>query len=59
VLGGNEVISMDSTRSIFNGLDNSLKKSMYGQFIIDDIRKKENIRIGNQAPDFKANDLNQ
>jgi thiol-disulfide isomerase/thioredoxin len=59
VLGGNEVISLDSTKSIFNGLDNSLKKSEYAKYIIEDIRKKENMRIGNQAPDFKANDLNQ
>jgi peroxiredoxin len=59
VLGGNEVISLDSTKSIFNGLDNSLKKTMYGQYIMGFIRKKENMRIGNQAPDFKANDLNQ
>jgi thiol-disulfide isomerase/thioredoxin len=59
VLGGNEVISLDSTKSIFNGLDNSLKKSIYGKYIIEDIRKKENMRIGNPAPNFKANDLNQ
>ena len=59
MLEGNEVISLDSTKSIFNGLDNSLKKSNYGKDIIEDIRKKENIRIGNQAPDFKALDLNQ
>ena len=59
VLGGNEVISLDSTKSIFNGLENSLKKSIYGKYIIEDIRKKENMRIGNQAPNFKETDLNQ
>ena len=58
-LGSSEALSLDSTKSIFNGLDNSLKESSYGKNIIDDIRKKENIRIGTQAPDFKATDLNQ
>jgi len=59
MLNANEVISIDSAKSIFNGLDNSLKKSSYGKQILEDIRKKENIRIGAQAPDFKAIDLNQ
>jgi peroxiredoxin len=54
-----EAISIDSVKSIFNRLDNSLKISRYGKFISEDIRKKENIRIGNQAPNFKATDLNQ
>ena len=54
-----EVISLDSVKSIFNGLDNSIQKSRYGKFVFEDIRKKENILIGNQAPDFKAIDLNQ
>jgi peroxiredoxin len=58
-LGNNEVISLDYTKSIFNGLDNSLKESSYGKKILEDIRKKENILIGAQAPDFKATDLNQ
>jgi peroxiredoxin len=59
MLEANEVISLDSAKSIFNGLDNSLKETRYGKYIIEDIRRKENIRIGNQAPDFKAIDLNQ
>ena len=59
MLEGNEVLSLDSTKSIFNELDNSLKKSEYGKYIIEDIRKKENIRIGNQSIDFKETDLNQ
>jgi len=59
MLEANEVISLDTAKSFFNRLDNSLKKSRYGKFIAEDIRKKENIRIGNQAPDFKAIDLNQ
>lgn len=54
----NEVISLDSLKSIFNGLDNSIQKSYYGKLISDDIRRKENIRIGAQAPKFKAIDLN-
>lgn len=59
MLGGNEVLSLDSTKSIFNGLAISLKESSYGRNIIEDIRKKENILVGAQAPDFKATDLNQ
>jgi peroxiredoxin len=59
MLNANEVISIDSAKSIFNGLDNSLKKSSYGKRILEDLRKKENISIGAQAPDFKAIDLNQ
>lgn len=58
-LGNREVISLDSTKSIFNGLANSLKESSYGKNLIEDIRKKENILVGAQAPDFKATDLNQ
>jgi len=52
-------ISLDSAKSFLNGLDNPLKKSIYGKTIAEDIRKKENILIGAQAPDFKATDLNQ
>ena len=59
MLEAREVISLDSAKTIFNGLDNSIKKSRYGKIFIKNIRKKENIRIGNQAPDFKATDLNQ
>jgi peroxiredoxin len=59
VLENNEVISLDSAKSIFNGMDNSLKKSRYGKYIIEDIRKKENVRTGVQAADFTALDLNQ
>ena len=53
------VISLDSTKSIFNKMDNPLKESSYGKNIIEDIRKKENILPGSKAPDFKATDLNQ
>lgn len=56
--GNNEVISLDSIKSIFNGLDNSIQNSYYGKLISDDIRRKENIRIGAQAPEFKVIDLN-
>jgi peroxiredoxin len=58
-LGNRDVISLDSTKTIFNGLANSLKESSYGKNLIEDIRKKENILVGAQAPDFKAPDLNQ
>ena len=59
MLDSREALSLDSTKSIFNGFDNSLKESSYGKDIIENIRKKENILIGAQAPDFKATDLNQ
>jgi peroxiredoxin len=58
-LGSSGVISLDSTKSIFSRLDNSLKESSYGKNIIEDSRKKENILPGAQAPDFKATDLSQ
>jgi peroxiredoxin len=59
MLEANEVISLDSLKSIFTGLGKEIQQSKYGKNIIEDIRKKENIRIGVQAPDFKAIDLNQ
>ncbi len=57
MLGGNEVISLDSTKSIFNRLDNSLKESSYGKNLIEDIRKKENVQIGAVVPDIKIIDI--
>lgn len=57
-LDSRDALSLDSLKAIFNGLDNPLKESSYGKDIIEDIRKKENIRIGAQPPDFKATDLN-
>jgi thiol-disulfide isomerase/thioredoxin len=57
MLGGNEVITLDSTKSIFNRLDNSLKESIYGKNIIEDIRKKENVQIGAVVPDIKIMDI--
>jgi thiol-disulfide isomerase/thioredoxin len=59
MLEANEVLSLDSTKSIFKELDNSLKNSRYGKEIIERNRKMENILIGAQAPDFKATDINQ
>lgn len=58
-LESREIISLDSLKSIFNRLDNSLRKSYRAKYITEDIRKKENVSIGNQAPDFKATELNQ
>jgi len=55
----NEIISPDSVMLLFNGLDNSLKNSTYGNEISDDIRKKLNVKPGAQAPDFKVLDINQ
>jgi peroxiredoxin len=58
-LGGNENISPDSVMILLNGLNNSLKNSIIGRYISDDIRKKLNVRPGALAPDFKALDINQ
>jgi len=54
----NEKISLDSLKLIFKRLDKSVQNSLYGKYIKEDIRKKENIQIGMLAPDFKAPDLN-
>jgi thiol-disulfide isomerase/thioredoxin len=56
-LGNREIISLDSTKSIFYGLDNSLKKSSYGKNIIEDIRKKENVQIGAVIQDISIIDI--
>jgi peroxiredoxin len=58
MLNNNEVITLDTARCIFNRLDISLQKSTYGKQILDIFRKKDNIRVGSLAPDFKAIDLN-
>jgi peroxiredoxin len=58
-LESREIISLDSLKSIFNGLDNSLRKSNRAKYITENIRQKENVSIGAQAPDFKATDYNQ
>jgi thiol-disulfide isomerase/thioredoxin len=58
MLGANEVISLDSLKNIFSRLDDAIQQSIYGKSISDVIRKKENILIGSNAPDFKATDLN-
>jgi peroxiredoxin len=56
--GANEVLSLDSLKSIFSGLETEIQQSISGKNISEIIRKKENIRIGSTAPDFKATDLN-
>jgi peroxiredoxin len=58
ILNSNEVITFDSVKTIFEGLSPSIKRSSYGKKILENIRKKENIQIGAQAPDFKAVDIN-
>jgi peroxiredoxin len=58
-LQGNEIIPPDSVKNMFSRLDNSLRNSTYGKYIHEDIRKNENMRIGSQAPEFKATDINQ
>jgi len=58
MLNANEVISFDSVKSVFEGLSPSIRRSIYGKKILENIRKKENIQIGALAPDFKAVDIN-
>ncbi|MCL6103600.1 MAG: AhpC/TSA family protein [Bacteroidetes bacterium] len=53
----NEVISNDSLKSVYNKLDITTQNSRVGNIIKQDIRKKENSRIGSMAPDFKAIDV--
>lgn len=53
-----EIISLDSIKSIFNGLDITLKENIYGKNIIEDIRKKENVQIGAVVPDINILDIN-
>ena len=57
-LGSNQVISLDSLKSIFKGLDLSIQNSRYGRFAKGVIRQKENILEGSFATEFKATDLN-
>jgi thiol-disulfide isomerase/thioredoxin len=59
MLGSSEIISLDSLKSIFNGLDKKVRESRRGKYCIEYIRKNENMRIGNQAPDFIATDITQ
>jgi thiol-disulfide isomerase/thioredoxin len=59
ILDANEVITLDSLKSMFYCLHTTIQNSKYGRIIKEDIRKKENIRIGAQAPDFKATALNK
>ena len=57
MLGSNEVISLDSLKSIFSKLDISIQGSKFGKRIQDNIRKKGNSSIGSIVPDFKAVDI--
>ena len=57
MISSNDVISLDSTKLIFNKLEESLKESRYAKYILEDIRKKENVSLGALAPDFKATSL--
>lgn len=54
-----DIISLDSVKLIFNGLEKPIQNSRSGKILIEDIRKKENTSLGAQAPDFKATDINQ
>lgn len=59
ILVGNDVLSLDSMKLVFNVLDTSIQNSKYGNLIKEKITKKENTRIGALAPDFKAYDINK
>ena len=53
-----EFISLDSTKSLFSNLDNSVKITLFGRQLSNDIKIQENTQIGASAPDFKAIDIN-
>ena len=53
-LEANQVISIDSLKSIFKGLDLTIQNSRYGRLIMGDIRKKENILKGAFASEFSS-----
>lgn len=59
LLVSNDALPLDSMNLVFNRLDSTIQKSRYGKIINEVIRKKENIQVGNIAPDFKANDINK
>ncbi|MCX6253573.1 MAG: TlpA disulfide reductase family protein [Bacteroidia bacterium] len=58
ILGGNDVLTLDSLILVFNKLNSSVQNSVFGKNIQQDIRKKGNIKIGAIAPEFKTTDLN-
>jgi thiol-disulfide isomerase/thioredoxin len=57
ILESKEVIALDSVKSIFNKLDISIQNTKDGKYIQNNIRKKENCRVGSMATDFKAIDF--
>lgn len=57
-LGSNEAISLDSLKLLYEKLDASIQNSLYGTYIKEEIRKKENTQIGKFAPDFIEPDIN-
>lgn len=58
MLNANDEISLDTAKSMFAGISNNLKSTSKGKLLHDDIRRKENICVGVQAPEFKAKDIN-
>jgi len=57
-LGSNGAIPLDSLKLLYEKLDQSVQNSLYGNYIKEDIRKKENTQVGKLAPDFIAPDIN-
>lgn len=53
----NEIISLDSLKSVYNKLDITVQESRVGDRIKRDIIKKRNSSIGSNVPDFKAIDI--
>ncbi len=54
----NEIITLDSLKSVYNKLDITIQESRVGNRIRRDIIKKGNSNIGATAPDFKAISVN-
>lgn len=54
----NEIISLDSLKTVFSKLDQAIQNSRVGNEIKKSITKKENSYKGAFAPEFKAIDMN-
>lgn len=58
LIGRDQVISLDSLKVIFNGLNLNIQNSRYGRMVRGFIRQNENILEGAFVSDFNANDIN-
>jgi len=54
----NNALPLDSSKTLYKGLDQIIKNSLIGKEIKKKIDNKEKSIVGAHAPDFKATDLN-